>query len=60
MRRRVDPRVRASVGRALTVVQALSVVQARALLDCLAGRRQEAIVLVMLTDGRRRGEALGL
>lgn len=48
------PRVRASVGQALTVVQA------RALLDGLAGHRHEALVLVMLTYGLRRGEALGL
>ncbi len=48
------PRIRATEGRAL------SVDQARELLDFLTGRREEALVTVMLVFGLRRGEALGL
>jgi integrase len=48
------PRVRSDEGRAL------SVDQARALLDQVRGTRDEPLLTVMLAFGLRRGEALGL
>jgi integrase len=48
------PRVRSDEGRAL------SVDQARALLDQVRGTRDEPLLTVMLAFGVRRGEALGL
>jgi integrase len=47
------PKVRAEPGKSL------SVEQARLLLQAVAGHRHEALVLLMLTYGLRRGEALG-
>ena len=48
------PRVRSDEGRAL------SVDQARTLLDQVRGTRDEPLLTVMLAFGLRRGEALGL
>jgi integrase len=48
------PRVRTDAGRSL------SVEQAKALLTVLNGHRLEALVVLMLAFGLRRGEALGL
>src|SRR4029453_7121758 len=48
------PRVRSDEGRAL------SVDQARALLEQVEGTREETLLTVMLAFGLRRGEALGL
>jgi len=50
----VAVRVRSDEGRAL------SVAQARALLDQVKGAREEPLLTVMLAFGLRRGEALGL
>ena len=48
------PRIRAKEGRALTIVEA------RRLLDAVRGTRNEALLTTMLAFGLRRGEALGL
>ena len=48
------PRIRAREGRALTIVEA------RRLLDAVRGTRNEALLTTMLAFGLRRGEALGL
>lgn len=48
------PRIRAKEGRALTITEA------RRLLDAVRGTRNEALLTTMLAFGLRRGEALGL
>lgn len=48
------PRIRSKEGRALTIMEA------RRLLDAVRGTRNEALLTTMLAFGLRRGEALGL